>query len=57
MNTLEGFWALVKRAWMGSHHHYSKRHAHAYITEACYKYNARKAADPFGAFIREAVAV
>ena len=23
-NTMEGFWALLKRAWFGSHHHYSE---------------------------------
>ena len=24
-NTIEGFWSLVKRAWFGSHHHYSEK--------------------------------
>ncbi len=56
VNTLEGFWALLKRAWWGAHHHYSKRHAHAYVTEACYKYNVRESANPFSAFLRDAVA-
>ena len=23
-NTIEGFWSLIKRAWYGSHHHYSR---------------------------------
>jgi len=41
-NTMEGFWALVKRAWYGQHHHYSKRYTHLYIGEACFKYNHRK---------------
>jgi transposase-like protein len=40
-NTIEGFWALVKRAWYGSHHHYSKKYMHLYIAESCYKYNQR----------------
>lgn len=48
-NTIESFWALVKRAWYGSHHHYSKKYIHLYIAEACYKYNHRKHADSFGA--------
>ena len=56
INAIEGFWALLKRAWYGSHHHYSRRHAAAYVIEACYKYNARKASDTFGAFIQGAVA-
>ena len=40
-NTIEGFWALVKRAWYGTHHHYSKKYMHLYIAEACWKYNNR----------------
>ena len=56
VNTIEGFWALLKRAWYGQHHHYSKTHAGAYAVEACYKYNIRKLADPFSLFIRDAVA-
>ena len=54
-NTIEGFWSLLKRAWYGQHHHYSRDHATAYVVEACYKYNVRNAADPFGSFIRDAV--
>src|SRR6185437_6910298 len=48
-NTIEGFWSLVKRAWYGQHHHYSKKYINLYISEACYKYNQRKreAADSF----------
>jgi transposase-like protein len=55
-NTIEGFWALVKRAWYGSHHDYSKKYTHLYISEACYKYNARKSRDGFGASIALMVA-
>jgi transposase-like protein len=46
-NTIEGFWALVKRAWYGQHHHYSKKYTHLYIAEACYKYNNRKTPQGF----------
>lgn len=42
-NSIEGFWALVKRAWYGSHHHYSVHYMGLYISEACFKYNNRKA--------------
>ncbi len=38
-NTIEGFWSFVKRAWYGSHHHYSTRYTSLYLAEACYKYN------------------
>jgi transposase-like protein len=41
-NTIEGFWGLVKRAWYGQHHHYSKRYMQLYISEACFKYNLRR---------------
>ena len=40
-NTIEGFWALLKRAWYGTHHHYSDGYALAYAVESCYKYNNR----------------
>lgn len=46
-NTIESFWALVKRAWYGSHHHYSRKYMPLYIAEACYKYNMRKSAVAF----------
>ena len=25
-NTIEGFWSLIKRAWYGTHHHYSRQY-------------------------------
>lgn len=40
-NSIEGFWGLVKRAWYGSHHHYSRKYMALYIAEACYKFNQR----------------
>lgn len=50
-NTIEGFWALLKRAWYGQHHHYSKKYAPLYISEACFKYNKRNKGDAFGELI------
>lgn len=55
-NTIEGFWALLKRAWYGSHHHYSKKYMPLFVAEACWKYNERKNPDAFGAFLRGCVA-
>ena len=37
-NTMEGFWSFVKRAWYGSHHHYSVGYTPLYLAEACYEY-------------------
>ena len=42
-NSIEGFWSLVKRAWYGQHHHYSIKYMSLYISEACFKFNHRKA--------------
>ncbi len=46
-NTIEGFWSLVKRAWYGTHHHYSEKYLPLYIAESCWKYNHRKSNDVF----------
>jgi transposase-like protein len=56
-NTIEGFWALLKRAWYGTHHHYTDEHSIAYVVESCYKYNARNCQGVFEGFLQEAVAV
>ena len=56
-NPIEGFWALLKRAWYGTHHHYSKGYAIAYAVEACFKYNARHRSNVFESLIRSAVGV
>ncbi len=50
-NTIEGFWALLKRAWYGTHHHYSRRWMPLFIGEAAWKYNHRKCEDGFEAFL------
>jgi len=51
-NTIEGFWALVKRAWYGQHHHYSRKFMPLYIAEACWKHNNRNNDKGFAAFMR-----
>ena len=51
-NTIEGFWALLKRAWYGTHHHYQRRFLPLYVAEACWKYNTRHDEDGFGTFLR-----
>jgi len=55
-NTIEGFWALVKRAWYGSHHHYSKKYMGLYIAEAAYKYNIRHQPETFAPMLAIMVA-
>lgn len=41
-NTIENFWAILKRGIMGQFHWISKKYLNAYINEFCYRYNARK---------------
>ena len=52
-NTIEGFWSLLKRAWYGSHHHYSRGLTPLFVAEAAWKYNHRKDPNAFGSFLRE----
>ena len=51
-NTMEGFWSFVKRAWYGSHHHYTTGYTPLYLAEACYKYNYRET-NIFDKFLKE----
>jgi len=48
-NTIEGFWALLKRGMFGQFHSVSRKHLQRYVDEFCYRYNLRKA-NPFAAF-------
>jgi len=41
-NTIESFWAILKRGIMGQFHWVSKKHLNSYIDEFCYRYNARE---------------
>jgi len=40
-NTIEGFWAIVKRAVYGQFHHVSKKYLPLYMNELTYRYNNR----------------
>lgn len=40
-NTIEGFWALLKRGMFGQFHSASKKHLQRYVDEFCYRYNNR----------------
>ncbi len=54
-NTIEGFWSLLKKAYYGSHHHYSTGYTPLYVAERCYVYNNRHRETIFWKFIEEAV--
>ncbi len=48
-NTIEGFWALLKRGIFGQFHSVSKKHLQRYVDEFCYRYNLRHV-DPYLSF-------
>ena len=52
INTIEGFWSLLKRAWYGSHHKYTKDWSSLFVAEACWKYNHRKDVDSFNGLLK-----
>lgn len=44
-NTVEGFFALLKRGVNGVYHHWSQEHLHRYLCEFDFRYNTRKITD------------
>lgn len=44
-NTIEGFWALLKRGYMGTYHSMSKKHCDRYMKEFEFRYNTMKSTD------------
>lgn len=51
-NTIESFWAIVKRSIMGQYHHVSDEYLTRYIDEFCFKYNNRKIDDMFETIVK-----
>lgn len=47
-NTIESFWAILKRAIHGQFHHVSRKYLSLYLNEISYRYNMRKSDDAFG---------
>lgn len=41
-NTIESFWAILKRGIFGQFHSISRKHLQKYIDEFCYRYNQRR---------------
>ena len=54
-NTIESFWALLKRGIVGQYHKVSLRYLPKYIDEFCYRQNNRKEEDLFGLTLQRAV--
>lgn len=56
-NTIEGFWAILKRGIVGQYHKVSIKHLNRYIDEFCFRYNHRNNAEVFNLMMARAVGV
>jgi len=54
-NTIESFWAIIKRGITGQYHHLTKKYLPFYITEFAYRYNNRNNSNLFNDLLGEAV--
>ena len=54
-NSIESFWAIIKRQIMGQHHHISAKHLPKYVAETVFKYNNRKNDDMFDILIKNSL--
>ena len=51
-NSIESFWAIIKRQIIGQHHHVSPEYLPKYVCETVFKYNNRKDDDMFETLVR-----
>jgi transposase-like protein len=54
-NTIESFWAIIKRGIMGQYHQISPKYLPNYISEFVFKYNNRKDDDMFETLVANAL--
>lgn len=54
-NTIESFWAIIKRGLVGQYHQVSLKHLPKYVSEFVFKYNNRMKDDMFETLVRHAV--
>jgi hypothetical protein len=54
-NTIESFWAIVKRAIYGQFHHVSRKYLPLYLREISFRYNQRNKVDGFQGALHLAV--
>jgi hypothetical protein len=54
-NNIENFWSLIKRQWVGTHHHYSVKYMQGYIDEMCFRQNHRKNSKSFDTLLGQCV--
>jgi hypothetical protein len=54
-NSIESFWSLVKRAYVGTHHHYSVKYMQKYIDEMCFRQNNKENKKVFDKLLSKSV--
>lgn len=54
-NTIESFWAIIKRQIIGQHHQVSVKHLPKYVAEVVFKYNNRKKDDMFETLVKKCI--
>jgi len=55
-NTIESFWATLKRGVYGVYHHISVKHMQRYVNEFCFRYNNR-GQDAFNLVLKQSILV
>jgi transposase-like protein len=55
-NTIESFWAILKRAVYGIYHHISVKYMQRYVDEFCFRYNNRER-DMFNLVLKQSILV
>ena len=54
-NSMESFWAIVKRGIIGQFHHISKEYVRKYLDEFCFRFNNRENEGIFDLVLRQAI--
>lgn len=54
-NSIESFWAIIKRQIIGQHHQVSVKHLPKYVAEAVFKYNNRSVDDMFETLVKNSM--
>ncbi len=54
-NSIESFWAIIKRGIMGQYHHVTLKYLPNYVAEFVFKYNNRKDDEMFELLVRNAI--